>query len=330
MHKLIGGFILAFSLASGWLWIEFSSATTRPVVSEPTVIEINRGDSFNKITRNLQANNVSIKPVWFKLLAYKNNVQNKLKAGEYQLSTGMSATDILVLFSAGKTRQYAITFAEGLNFKEFMQVLASNPNIIKTLDNANSSTIIKQLKLDHVSLEGLLFPETYFFDKNTTDIALLLRAYAKMQQVLTEEWQRREDGLPLKSPYQALILASIVEKETGATQERPQIAGVFIRRLRIGMRLQTDPTVIYGMGDKYHGNIRRKDLRKPTAYNTYTIKGLPPTPIAMPGREAIHAVLHPSHDNSLYFVARGGGRHVFSSNLKDHNRAVNKYQRKRQ
>ena len=177
--------------------------------------------------------------------------------------------------------------------------------------------------------EGLFFPDTYFFEKNTTDIALLKRAYDRMQIVLAEEWNNKAADLPLKSPYEALILASIVEKETGAKTERPTIAGVFTRRLKTGMMLQTDPTVIYGMGDNYKGNITLKDLHTATLYNTYTIKGLPPTPIALPGRDAIAAALHPEAGDSLYFVARSdnSGTHIFSASLKDHNSAVDTHQR---
>ncbi len=177
------------------------------------------------------------------------------------------------------------------------------------------------------SPEGLFFPDTYFFEKHTSDVALLKRAYDKMQRVLQQEWLKKAEGLPFKTPYEALILASIVEKETGAAAERPQIAGVFIRRLEQKMLLQTDPTVIYGMGESYQGNIKSKDLTTATPYNTYIISGLPPTPIAMPGRAALHAVLHPAEGDSVYFVARGDGTHVFSATLKDHNSAVDKFQR---
>jgi len=207
--------------------------------------------------------------------------------------------------------------------------LSENANLTHTLDNVDDKVMLKRLGSPYKHPEGLFFPETYFFEKNTSDFELLKRAYQKMQQVLQQEWAGREPGLTLESPYQALILASIVEKETGKPSERARIAGVFIRRLRKGMLLQTDPTVIYGMGDRYQGNIRRQDLKQATPYNTYVIKGLPPTPIAMPGREAIHAVMHPAAGNSLYFVARGDGGHVFSATLREHVNAVNKYQKKR-
>jgi UPF0755 protein len=177
------------------------------------------------------------------------------------------------------------------------------------------------------SPEGLFFPDTYFFEKHTADVVLLKRAYEKMQRVLQQEWLKKADGLPFKTPYEALILASIVEKETGTAAERPQIAGVFVRRLEQKMLLQTDPTVIYGMGESYQGDIKSKDLTTATPYNTYVISGLPPTPIAMPGRAALHAVMHPDQGDTVYFVARGDGTHVFSTTLKDHNLAVDKFQR---
>jgi UPF0755 protein len=175
----------------------------------------------------------------------------------------------------------------------------------------------------------VFFPDTYFFEKHTSDVAILKRAYNKMQSVLKQEWQHKAEALPFKTPYEALILASIVEKETGVVAERTLIAGVFIRRLQTGMLLQTDPTVIYGMGENYQGNISYKDLKTATPYNTYVIRGLPPTPIAMPGRDAIYAALHPDNSNTLYFVARGDGSHEFSVTLKDHNLAVDSFQRKK-
>ncbi len=175
------------------------------------------------------------------------------------------------------------------------------------------------------TFEGLIYPDTYKFPRGTTDLQFIERAYKQMQRVLEQEWQQREKDLPLKTPYEVLILASIVEKESGVSSERSKIAGVFIRRIKKKMRLQSDPTIIYGMGDDYKGNIRRKDINKKTAYNTYQIGGLPPTPIAIPGREAIHAVLHPEKGKSLYFVADGSGGHVFTNNLKAHNKAVRKY-----
>jgi UPF0755 protein len=321
------------AIAGGWSWTQYQNARSTPVVLGKQVsISIKKGDSFDDITRKLISQNVNIKPFWFKMVALQEKAATKIKIGDYDLKAGMTATEVLTVLVDGKQKQHAITFPEGWAFKEILQEIAKNPNIDHTLaDNAlDFPALMSKLDVKANHPEGLFFPDTYFFEKNTTDVALLKRAYDKMQSVLNEEWDKKQANLPLKSPYEAMILASIVEKETGAKVERPQIAGVFTRRLEIGMLLQTDPTVIYGMGENYKGNITLKDLHTPTTYNTYTIKGLPPTPIALPGRDAIVATLHPAPGDSLYFVARGdgSGTHVFSASLKDHNAAVNTHQRK--
>ncbi|MCX7096894.1 MAG: endolytic transglycosylase MltG [Methylococcales bacterium] len=321
-------------LVSGWIWWGVQNALQVPVVfGNPVLIEINRGDSFNQITDKLLAQNVAVKPFWFKAIAVLNRAVKKLKTGEYELAPGLTQPEILALFVQGKTKKYAITIPEGWNLRELLGDLGKSPAITHTIHSeAGTETAFLgrfcESGLEPCNPEGMFFPDTYFFEKHTTDIALLKRAYDKMQLVLQQEWQQKADFLPFKTPYEALIMASIVEKETGVAAERPMIAGVFVRRLQAGMLLQTDPTVIYGMGESYLGNISHKDLRTATAYNTYIIKGLPPTPIAMPGREAIKAVLHPDSGNALYFVARGDGTHVFSATLKDHNLAVDSFQRK--
>jgi UPF0755 protein len=209
-----------------------------------------------------------------------------------------------------------------------LDALKQDPVITHTLQAPDARQLMLELELDKAHAEGWFFPDTYHFVRGTTDKDLLQRAYASMRSQLEEQWQQREEGLPYRRPYEALIMASIIEKETGIPEEREQIAGVFVRRLQKGMRLQTDPTVIYGIGESYDGNIRLRDLRTDTPYNTYTRSGLPPTPIAMPGLAAIRAALHPAAGDSLYFVASGGGAHVFSSTLEQHNEAVIKYQLK--
>jgi len=330
--KILTVFFLLLSMTLVWLWSEYNSAlTTAVIVKESRIIEIEKGDSFQKITDKLLAEKINIQPLWFKVIAYQQKIANKLKAGEYVLKQGLTMPDILAVFVAGKARQYSITFPEGWSFKQIIQKIQQNPYLEQTLGSSDYQTIMAKLGSEYKHPEGLFFPDTYFFDKKTTDIALLKIAYNKMHLVLDQEWKKKEKNLPIETPYQALILASIVEKETGAAIERAQISGVFTRRLQKGMLLQTDPTVIYGMGDRYKGNIRYKDLRQATPYNTYVIKGLPPTPIAMPGREAIYAALHPENGKSLYFVAKGNGEgtHVFSATLREHNNAVNKYQRRR-
>ncbi len=328
LKKLLLLLIVMVVMAIFWAKRDYEQTLSRPVVTDSDVFVIKKGESFRQITRRLQQK-WAVNPYWFRVIAYQKKVTNQLKAGEYVLQPGMTLPDILAVFVSGKARQYAITFPEGWTFKQIRQRLLEEKNLRHTLDKLDDQALLKRLGSSYSHPEGLFFPETYFFEKNTFDLELLKRAYQKMQQVLQQEWVKRQPGLPLETPYQALILASIVEKETGKPSERAMIAGVFIRRLRKGMLLQTDPTVIYGMGERYQGNIRRKDLKQATPYNTYVIKGLPPTPIAMPGREAIHAVMHPAAGNSLYFVASGDGGHVFSATLREHVNAVNKYQKKR-
>jgi UPF0755 protein len=324
--KIVGGILLVIAIAIGWGWRSYQTAITESIVTHKTFIKIDKGDSISKIISKLQDQQIHIDATWFKVLAYQQDADKKLKVGEYELKANLTAPQILALFIQGKTRQYSITFPEGWTFKQIKQKISQHPDLKHTLDSMNDAEIMEKLKSDKNYPEGVFFPDTYFFAKNASDFSILKKSYQKMQQVLDEEWQHKAQDLAVQDKYQALILASIVEKETTAPQERPLIAGVFTQRLKIGMMLQTDPTVIYGMGDSYQGNIRREDLRKPTPYNTYTIKGLPPTPIAMPGKEAIQAALHPTKTDKLYFVAHGhDGTHVFSSTLKAHNDAVQQY-----
>jgi len=284
---------------------------------------------MTRISEKLAEQQLKVSSFWFKVIALQKQSAAKLKTGEYELSTGLTLPEIIDQIAAGKTRQHSITFPEGWSFADILAELDKNPYIGHTIKDHSPEPLLAQIGINESKPEGLFFPDTYFFEKNMTDVSLLKRAYGKMQSVLQEEWPKRSAGLPLNSPYEALILASIIEKETGSKDERPLIAGVMIRRLQSDMPLQTDPTVIYGMGDNYHGNIAEPDLKKPTPYNTYLIKGLPPTPIAMPGRESIHAALHPDAGNSLYFVATGDGKHVFSSTLQDHNHAIELFQKQK-
>ena len=303
-------------------------ALQTPIVEdEPVTMEIAKGESFTQITHKLVNLGLTIQPFWFRLIALHNNAFKKIKTGEYEFPVGITMPQLLNLLVQGKTRQYSITFPEGWNFQQMLQKIASNPHINHTLPQNASTELLNALNMQSQFPEGQFFPDTYFFDKHTTDAALLKRAQSRMQNIIDQEWQNRADNLPLKSPYEALILASIIEKETASGLERAKIAGVFVRRLQQNMPLQTDPTVIYGMGEHYTGNISNKDLTTATEYNTYLFKGLPPTPIAMPGHEAIKAALHPEPGNSLYFVARGDGTHVFSATLEEHNAAVDHYQR---
>jgi UPF0755 protein len=325
--KIIAGLLIATLAVSGWLGINYYNVLYQAAVPSKVIIEITNGDSFGEITRKLLAQNITINPFWLKVVAYQKGIINNLKPGEYELMPGLTAAQILTQFAEGKSIRYSVTFPEGWNLKEILQTLAKTSNLEQTLTHLSVADISKKLGINEYNPEGWLFPDTYYFEKKATDISILTRAHSKMQDVLKVEWQQKEPELPYKTPYEALIMASIVEKETGAKTERPQIAGVFVRRLAKGMLLQTDPTVIYGMGDKYKGNIRANDLTTKTPYNTYVVSGLPPTPIAMPGRDAIHAALHPEKGDSFYFVAKGDGSHQFSATLTDHNQAVNNFQK---
>ncbi|TCV87015.1 MULTISPECIES: endolytic transglycosylase MltG [Methylomonas] len=319
--------LMVLGMVSIWAGMHYHLILKKPVVMTETVIEIKKGDTLESVVKNLRAQQVTVNRLWFRLFAYRKNLDHLLKVGEYVLAKGSTAADILQQLTDGKTRKYSITFPEGWSFKQVFNTIKSNPNLQHTLTDDQLEDLMAQIGSDKNHPEGLFFPDTYFFEKNTSDVDLLKRAHDRMQAVLNDEWQKRDKAVPLENPYEALILASIVEKETGASEERKQIAGVFARRLRKGMLLQTDPTVIYGMGDDYHGDIRHKDLREPTPYNTYIIEGLPPTPIAMPGKQAIVAALHPDHGDALFFVARGNGRHAFSSTLAEHEKYVDQYQR---
>jgi UPF0755 protein len=252
----------------------------------------------------------------------------RIQAGTYRIMTGTTPPALLKQIVEGRVAQFGLTLVEGWNIYQVMDAIERSDSLKHTLRGMSNAQIMERLGRPAEHPEGRFFPETYKFPKGLTDLAFLQRAYRLMEERLAYEWEQREPGLPYKSPYEALIMASIVEKETGLASERRQIAGVFVRRLKKGMRLQTDPTVIYGLGVGFDGNLRRRDLLADNPYNTYRKAGLPPTPIAMPGADAIHAALHPAPGNALYFVARGDGSHHFSATLEEHNGAVIKYQLK--
>ncbi|EGR5061261.1 endolytic transglycosylase MltG [Vibrio cholerae] len=253
---------------------------------------------------------------------------SRIKAGTYKLEPNMTLAQALALLVSGKEHQFSITFVEGSRFQEWREILASDENITQQLTGMTEIDIAKALGLEHEKLEGLFLAETYHFTKGTSDLDILKRAHQKLDKFLQVTWEHRQEGLPILTPYEALILASIIEKETSIAEERERISGVFINRLNKRMRLQTDPTVIYGMGEDFDGNIRKKDLRAHTPYNTYVINGLPPTPIAMPGEASIYAALNPEQTEYLYFVASGEGGHNFSKTLAEHNSAVRAYLKK--
>lgn len=295
-------------------------------ITQPETFTIQAGTSFDRVNEQLVARGIVERPRYMGLLARETGLATRIRTGEYQLTPGMTPVSLLELLVSGKVMQYTLTLVEGWNLREVLAAVEADPVLEKTLDYADRKQLMTQLGLPAQSAEGLFFPDTYYFPRGTTDRAFLQRAYDRLQSVLQEEWQQRAENLPYKSQYEALIMASIVEKETGLAAERGAIAGVFVRRLHKGMKLQTDPTVIYAMGEQFDGNIRKKDLSIDSPHNTYRYRGLPPTPIALAGREAIHAALHPESGKTLYFVAKGDGSHYFSETLAEHNRAVAKYQ----
>lgn len=319
--------LLLIAGASGWFWHRYRQALARPLpIEAPVTFEIRRGESLTTVARRLQRRGILQEPRWLLLWALEQGAAADIRAGEYRLEPGMTPKALLALFLSGRVTQHRITLVEGWTVRQVLAALAAEPALEHTLEGVPLENLLQALALPPGHPEGRFFPDTYFFVRGTTDREILRRAYRRMTQVLKQEWKERDPGVPLRTPYEALILASIVEKETGRREEQARIAGVFIRRLRLGMKLQSDPTVIYGMGTAYQGDIRRRDLRTDTPYNTYTRSGLPPTPIALPGRSAIHAVLHPAPGKALYFVARGDGTHHFSTTLREHNRAVARYQ----
>ncbi|HFD12352.1 MAG TPA: endolytic transglycosylase MltG [Crenotrichaceae bacterium] len=325
---LFSGLIVA-SIILGIAYRDYHQFLNHPSENDQAVVfEVMQGDSLGVVSSRLQEAGLINNNRWFKLLAFKSKAEASIKTGVYSIQPATTPVTILSTLVAGRVNQYSITFVEGWSFKQLLQVLGKNVHIKQTITGMSYDAIMSRLGYPGQHPEGRFFPETYFFINNTSDLDILKRAYEKMQKNLTEEWENRDRKLPLKTPYEALILASIIEKETGRAGERAEIAGVFIRRLRKNMLLQTDPTVIYGMGERYKGNIRRKDLRTDTPYNTYTRFGLPPTPIAMPGQAALHAAVHPKQGDTLFFVAKGNGSHIFSATLKQHNQAVNQYQKK--
>ncbi|KIZ33540.1 MULTISPECIES: endolytic transglycosylase MltG [Stutzerimonas stutzeri subgroup] len=327
---LLTGLLLA-AIALGLFTWKQHAALEQPlaVTDEALLLDVRPGDTPSGVLQRLEAEGVLEDAFWLRLYWRLNLSGQSLHTGEYRLSPTMTARDMIGLWQRGEVVQHSLTLVEGWNFRQLRSALQNQPKLEQTLDGLTDAEIMSRIGASGQHPEGRFFPDTYRFTRGTSDADLLRRAYARLEQVLEEEWQQRAEGLPYKDAYQALIMASIIEKETGVPGERGEIAGVFVRRLARGMLLQTDPTVIYGMGEKYKGRITRTDLRTPTPYNTYTNAGLPPTPIAMVGREAIHAALHPADGTSLYFVARGDGSHVFSDTLNQHNRAVREYQLKR-
>ena len=318
------------AFAAGLLvWLDYHRFTDAPLTIEraDATFDVARGASYRDIVRQLHEAGITRDTTWYwRALGRELGVEGKLHAGEYALTQGLTPRQLLVKMAAGEVLQHQFTIVDGWTFKQLRLALAADAGLVQTLPGIADGDIAQRFQIEGGNPEGWFLPETYAWVKGESDFDVLTRAHGAMQKTLDRLWAAREPDPRLETPYQALILASIVEKETGRPDERPLIAGVFMRRLKFGMRLQTDPTVIYGMGESYRGNIRREDLDTDTPYNTYTRDGLPPTPIALPGTAALEATLHPAPGDALYFVARGDGSHEFTATLDEHNRAVQKYQ----
>ena len=325
---LIGLFSAALLLGYG-AW-KYDAALKQPLnLTQEQLLDVPAGATPTGTFNRLETEGVLDGAFWLRLYWRFNLDGQPLHSGEYRMTPGMTAQGLIGLWQRGEVVQYSLTLVEGWNFRQVRSALAKHEKIVQTLSGLSDSEVMDKLGHPGVFPEGRFFPDTYRFVRGMTDVDFLKKAYNRLDDVLAQEWSKRAPDAPYTDPYQALIMASLVEKETGVPEERGQIAGVFVRRLKVGMLLQTDPTVIYGLGERYNGKLTRAHLKEANPYNTYMIAGLPPTPIAMVGREAIHAALNPVPGSSLYFVARGDGSHIFSDDLDAHNAAVREFQLKR-
>lgn len=315
---------LFLTLCGGAFWYAYSPVAPQ---SLPFEFSLNQGSSLTTVARQFEQAGLAGDSRLFVAFARLQGRAGKIKAGVYQLDHAVSRMELLDMITQGNVSRSQIVIIEGWNFRQLRAALNASPNVRHDTLNLSDSEIMQRIGAAEAHPEGLFFPETYYVAAGSSDVELLKMAYRLMQKRLNEAWLARSPDSRLATPYQALILASIVEKETGTPGDRAMIAGVFVNRLRIHMLLQTDPTVIYGLGENFDGNLHKRDLTGDTPYNTYTRPGLPPTPIALPGAAAINAALHPANTDALYFVARGDGSSKFSSTLEAHNRAVNQYLR---
>ena len=327
--KLLGAVFGVAVIAILFTAFRYTAFLDGPVDVPPdgAELEIRQGSSFRQVSDELADRGIVSSPIFFRIHARLSGKAGGIHAGEYQIDSGSTPRQLFDRFVEGDVTLYSFTIVEGWTFRELMAALAADPVVVGTLEHEDWPGLLASLDAAEGHPEGLFLPETYRFPKGTTDADLLRQANGLLNDVLAEEWAARATNLPLKSPYEALVLASIVEKETALASERPRIAGVFVRRLLAGMRLQTDPTVIYGVGEEFDGNLTRRHLRTDTPYNTYTRGGLPPTPIALAGRAAINAALNPADGTELFFVATGlgDGSHKFSDTKEEHDRAVQEY-----
>ncbi|MBD8239946.1 endolytic transglycosylase MltG [Pseudomonas fluorescens] len=333
IRKLVVLLLIALfsaALLLGFSAWKYDAALKQPLnLTQEQLLDVPAGATPTGTFNRLEADGVLDGAFWLRLYWRFNLDGQPLHSGEYRMAPGMTAEGLIGLWQRGEVVQYSLTLVEGWNFRQVRSALAKHEKIVQSLSGLSDSEVMEKLGHPGVFPEGRFFPDTYRFVRGMTDVEFLKKAYNRLDDVLAQEWSKRAADAPYTDPYQALIMASLVEKETGVPQERGQIAGVFVRRLKIGMLLQTDPTVIYGLGERYNGKLTRAHLKEANPYNTYMIAGLPPTPIAMVGREAIHAALNPVPGSSLYFVARGDGSHIFSDDLGAHNAAVREFQLKR-
>jgi UPF0755 protein len=318
--------VLAAAAGGAYYWLQLQFVRAGPG-AQAVRVDVEPGSSLRGVLAGLHERGALVAPRPIELFLRLHGRKLKIKAGTYEIAAGASAAAVIDLLQSGRVILEALTVVEGSTFAELRRALASNSAVVATLAGKSDAEVMTAIEHPDEFPEGRFFPDTYRFAARSTDVEILKLAYASMQRVLAETWSERTANLPLATPYDALILSSVVEKETGLAAERPRIAGVFTARLRLGMRLQSDPTVIYGLGEQYDGEIHTRDLTTDTPYNTYTRVGLPPTPIALPGREALRAAVHPEETGDLYFVATaaGDGAHHFSKTLEEHNAAVKEY-----
>ena len=326
VKKFLTGIIVFVAvLAAGFFYW-----SQQPIVKaggEAVAFTVTAGSGARGAAQEIAKSGVPVEPALLEALARLVGKGSRIKAGSYELEPGTSPARLVEQLVRGEFAQHSLVVIEGWTFRQMRQAVADNTALKHDTLNLSDAELLARVAPNYQQAEGLFFPDTYLFAKGASDLQIYKRAHAVMQKKLDAGWANRAPDLPYKAPYEALVMASIVEKETGQKSDRDLIAGVFVNRLRKGMLLQTDPTVIYGMGERYRGNIRKRDLQTDTPYNTYTRAGLPPTPIALPGAAALAAALNPARTEALYFVARGDGSSHFSGSLSEHNQAVNKYQR---
>jgi UPF0755 protein len=329
--KILAVLVIVAGVAAFAGYRYWESRLAAPIaVEEETLYEVPRGAGYQRVVRDLASRGI-IRDDWaFRLLTrLEPESVPQLRAGEYLLEPGMSGRELIALLGSDRVVTYPLTIPEGWTFRQMRELLDAAPKLENRTAGMSDAEVMALLDREGQHPEGWFFPDTYRYHKGMSDLEILRQALTHMERILEEVWEARSDDLTIDTPFEALIMASLIERETGAPQERREIAGVFKRRMERGMRLQTDPTVIYGMGERFDGRITRADLQEATPYNTYVIDGLPPTPIAMPGRASLEAAVDPLPGETLYFVSRGDGTHHFSRTLREHNNAVNRYIRNR-